>query len=139
MIKLKRLPEDILQGIERLRASLDREPDVLFAYLFGSLLRDRPGPLADCDIAIYLAEPEQVSYMELFSRVTDALGTDEVDLVILNTAPISIRGRILQRRRILVDRDPFCRHRFESLSMREYHDFMVKEEQFLERRYGLGR
>lgn len=75
--------------------------------------------------------------MSLFETLTDVLGTFELDLLILNSAPISIVGRVLQNRRVLVDRDPFFRHRYESLKLREFFDFTITEEAFFERRYGV--
>jgi len=62
-----------------------------------------------------------------------------MDLIILNTSPISLTGRILQSREVLVDKEPFSRHVFESLNLREFFDFKIKEDSLLSRRYGLGR
>jgi hypothetical protein len=58
--------------------------------------------------------------------------------VILNNAPLSLAGRILQGRKVLVDKEPFVRHIFESRILREFFDFAVKEKNILKRRYGIG-
>jgi len=71
----------------------------------------------------------------LFAKLTAFLGTEEVDLVILNTSPISLTGRVLQNRKILIDKKPFVRHRYESITLRKYFDFAVKERDILKRRY----
>lgn len=34
-----------------------------------------------------------------------------------------LRAEIVRNKRQLVDKDPFCRHKFESLTLREYFDF----------------
>jgi hypothetical protein len=47
------------------------------------------------------------------------LGTDSVDLVVLNRAPTALLGRIVRDRRVILDREPFLRHRFESLALRQ--------------------
>ena len=65
----------------------------------------------------------------------DLLRTEEIDLVILNTAALPLAYRIMKNKKILVDRDPFLRHRYESLIIREYLDFSVAESRILERRY----
>ena len=39
--------------------------------------------------------------------------------VVLNTAPTALVGRILGSRRVILDREPFRRHRFESQALRE--------------------
>ncbi len=74
----------------------------------------------------------------LFHKLTDALETCELDLVILNTAPTSITGRILLNKLVLVDKIPYRRHFYESLTLRKFFDFKVKEDAFFKRRYRVG-
>lgn len=138
MIRYKKLPEDILKKINLLSDLFIDDPNIVFAYLFGGLLKERPNPLSDADIAVFVKNTKKLDYLELFNKITNALGTDEVDLVILNTSPLSLTGRILQERRVLIDKDPFLRHRYESLTLRKYFDFKVKEGSILKRRYGIG-
>ena len=71
-------------------------------------------------------------------RVTEHLRTDEVDLVVLNTAPTALLGRILVQRKVLCDGDPFQRRRFESLALRQFFDFRLFERRLLERRRAGG-
>lgn len=71
---------------------------------------------------------------EITALVTGHFGTDRVDLVVLNTAPTALLGRVLVDRRVLCDKDPFRRHRFESRALREFHDFRLFEHRLLERR-----
>jgi hypothetical protein len=59
--------------------------------------------------------------------------------VVLNRAPTSLAGRILRNRRVLVDKDPFRRHAYESLTLRQFFDFRFREEAVLAGRYGIGR
>jgi uncharacterized protein len=140
MIKLEKLPSDILARLREAEGVLAQDSNVVFAYLFGGLAKKEIRPLSDVDIAVYLRGTKNLAEykVNLFDRITDVLGTDELDLVILNTAPISIAGRILQDKRTLVDKEPFLRHRFESLKLREFFDFRIKEEAFFARRYGIG-
>jgi len=79
-----------------------------------------------------------MDYLDTFGKISEILGTGEIDLVILNQAPISLAGRILQSREVLVDKAPFVRHRFESLTLRMFFDFSFKEREILKRRYGIG-
>jgi hypothetical protein len=58
--------------------------------------------------------------------------------VLLNTAPISLAGRVLMSRRVLLDRDPHLRHRYESLQLRMFHDFRVREHRILTQRPARG-
>ncbi len=74
--------------------------------------------------------------LELFDKISNALGTGELDLVILNTVPISIACRILQNKQILVDKEPYRRHIYESVTLREFFDFKITEDAFFARKYG---
>ncbi len=138
MIKYANLPENIMSLLPRAEDYLKAEPDILFAYLFGSLATGKPTPLSDIDIAVFLQgqgiDPVEKK-MEILGHLIDLLRTDEIDLVLLNTAPLSLSGRILKNRRVIVDNAPFLRHKYESLTMRKYFDFSVREMDILKRRY----
>jgi predicted nucleotidyltransferase len=140
MIKFTKLPDNISQLIPRAVDYLQSRDDVLFAYLFGSLAKGPPVPLSDVDIAIYLSEKKGFSEkkMEMLGKLTDLLETDEVDLVILNTAPLSLEIKILEKKVLLVDKDSFLRHKYESIVMRKYLDFSVMESAVLRRRFLRG-
>lgn len=79
-----------------------------------------------------------MNYLKLYSEITDLLQTDEVDLVILNKAPITLSGRILQSKKIIVDKDRFLRHKFESLTFRKFFDFQYIEREYFKRRLKIG-
>jgi len=76
--------------------------------------------------------------LDLVGVVTRHLGTDAVDIVVLNEAPTALRGRIVQSRQVIVDKDPFLRHRFESLALRTFLDFRLFERRFLDARFASG-
>jgi predicted nucleotidyltransferase len=86
-------PSILLDGERRrgLAELFEREPDVVAAYLFGSQARGEAGPLSDVDLAVWLDDhPEpgrRVSrQLALSTRAASLLGTDEVELVVLNGA-----------------------------------------------------
>ncbi len=141
MIKFERLPDNISTKIEDVKTLLAKEPDVLFAYLFGGFARNRVTPLSDIDIAVYLRNKhiQSKQKLKLFSKITDVLGTNELDLVILNNAEDSLAGRILQNKRLLVDKKPFLRHLYESLTLRKFFDFRIREDRILKARFSIGR
>ncbi|MEW6213756.1 MAG: nucleotidyltransferase domain-containing protein [Nitrospirota bacterium] len=141
MIKFERLPANILSKIPEVKKALVQDNNVIFAYIFGGLAEGKVKPLSDIDISVYLRNTDSLAEykLHLFDSLTDALGTSELDLVILNTAPISITGRILQNKQILVDKEPPIRHAYESLTLREFFDFKVKEDALFSMRYGIGR
>ena len=140
MIQKNQLPAGIEERLSTLGQALERCSGVVFAYLFGGAAAGRIRPLSDVDLAVYLddtVDPVE-ERLAAIGVATAHLGTDEVDLVVLNTAPTSLTGRILQTRRVICDRDPFRRHRFESLALREFFDFALFEHRLLARRYGDG-
>ena len=137
MIKLNKLPSDILQLLPDAVGYLESHPQILFAYLFGGLARGKPQPLSDVDIAIYLRTGGKVAErkLEILGNLVTILQTDEIDLVLLNTASLALVMNIVKARKIIVDKDPFSRHIFESVTMRKYFDFSIKESAMLQRRY----
>lgn len=141
MIKFERLPADILSRIPDVRRILLNDNNVIFAYLFGGLAEGKVKPLSDIDIAVYLRDSDNLAEykLNLFDRLTDALRTSELDLIILNIVSLSIAGRILLNKQILVDKDLPIRHSYESLTLRKFFDFRIKEDAFFSMRYGVGR
>jgi hypothetical protein len=141
MIKDKELPKNILDLLPKANYFLENYPKVIFAYLFGNLAKDIVNPLSDIDIALYLKRGTNFTKekMTILEELIDLLGTEEIDLVILNIAPLTLKARIVENKKILVDKEPFLRHSFESLVLREYFDFSEKEEAIFKRRFSLGR
>jgi predicted nucleotidyltransferase len=140
VIRSTPLPHDVHQRLATIARALDPFPDVVFAYLFGSLASGRPSPLSDVDVAVYLQEGADFGSrrLEILGALTRHLETDEVDVVVLNSAPIALAGRVLSRRRVILDRRPFVRHQYESLTTREFLDFRHFEHRLLERRFARG-
>ena len=107
----------------RLAEALDREP-VVAAYLFGSQATGRTGPLSDVDVAVWLAREEHGlrTHLELASLAAGALGTDAVDLVVLDDAGPLLTQRVLEDGVLLVDRDPVERVRRHARAIVEFLD-----------------
>jgi predicted nucleotidyltransferase len=137
MIRYTKLPENIERLLPKAQAYLQSRSDITFAYLFGSLARGRSTPLSDVDIAVYLSEGEITieRKMEILGKLMELLETDEIDFVILNTAPLTLRMKILENKTVIVDNASFLRHAYESVTMRKYFDFSIKEMSILERRF----
>jgi len=134
------LPASVHECLETLGSVVARCRGVVFAYLFGSVACGAITPLSDVDLAIYVDDREDLNEIRdrVLHAVTAHLGTDEVDLVVLNIAPTALQGRILQGRRVLCDLQPVRRHQYESRVMREFLDFRRFEHNILKRRFGSG-
>lgn len=137
MIKRSPLPDNIEALLPKAQTYLQSRSDIVFAYLFGSLAKGKPKPLSDVDLGVFLSEAEDAmeKKMEILGDLVDCLETDEIDLVILNTAPLTLKMKILENKEVIVDKAPFLRHSYESLTIRKYLDFSVKETGILERRF----
>ena len=137
MIKNTKITNHILSRIPAAANYLNSLTSIEFAYLFGGLVKHGLRPLSDVDIAVHLEPATDIveTKLELLDHLIDILQTDEIDLVILNNAPLTLKMQILYHKRILVDKKPFVRHAFESLTMREYFDFSFLEKGILKRRY----
>lgn len=110
----------------RLAQALDRE-HVVAAMLFGSQASGKAGPLSDVDVAVWLdptlpVERRHAVRSALTSAAVEALGTDELDLVVLNGAPPLLRHRALKGGAPVLDRDPRARIRLETAALLEYFD-----------------
>jgi len=107
--------------------------EVLAAYLYGSQAEGRAGALSDIDVGVLirggLAE-ERLWRLEdaLAADLRRVLGTDQVDLVVLNLAPLSVRYEVITRGKVLYSADDGARADFESYTLRRYWDF----EKYLE-------
>lgn len=87
------VPEVDASARERLAGALDQD-GVVAAYLFGSQASGAAGPLSDVDLAVWV-DPGlgSADRLELRRRLAGAaaaaVGSDEVDVVVLNGAPRS--------------------------------------------------
>jgi hypothetical protein len=121
-----RVPPIDAAALERLAAALDLE-GVVAARLIGSQARGTVGPLSDVDIGVW-HDPGLDSkarfrlQLDLIGAASGALGTDEVDVVMLNGAPPLMRHRAVRDGRLLVERDPVARVRLDARALLDYLD-----------------
>jgi predicted nucleotidyltransferase len=124
----------------------EREPDVVAAYLFGSHARGEAGPLSDIDLAVWLDDSQDARQrlrrrLALTARVASLLGTDEVELVVLNGAPPLLAQRVIRDGERLAERSARERIRLETEAVIRYLDTIPLRQQLgriLERRLAEG-
>lgn len=123
-------PERIAEDVRRFFA--DDPGDAVAVYLFGSVARGTAHAGSDIDIAVLLAEdpPRTLEGLKLDvqSDLELRLGVP-VQLIVLNRAPADLVHRVLRDGRLLLDRDPSKRIRFEVRKRNEFFDL----EPFLRR------
>jgi predicted nucleotidyltransferase len=79
-----------------------KHKEILFAYIFGSQVSKKANKLSDIDIAIY-ADVEKIDEKdyrygynaEILSDIMSLLGTNKVDLALLNFAKPLLRHRVI--------------------------------------------
>jgi predicted nucleotidyltransferase len=90
---------------------------VRFAYLFGSAATGAQRADSDIDLAVYLDPSQHADALELrlalMSAFAQVLGR-EVDVVVLNEAPLPLLGAVLGERVVVYSADESARVRFEA-------------------------
>lgn len=124
MIKFSKIKVDVKNYLPDLPALFQKRDEVIAAYLFGSYASDTVGPLSDVDIAVLFDEGSDIDriYLKLCVEVSKALHTDEVDLLILNKAPITLKYKVLKEGKLLFCRDEVKRIRFQVKVINDYID-----------------
>lgn len=135
------LPRDLESRLAGLGDAIAAScPAIRFAYLFGSAATGTLTPRSDVDVAIYVESQADghAARLTVARAAARHLSTDAIDVVLLNTAPLSVSGRVLHGRRVILDRDPHTRHAYESLTLRKFHDFRIRERRILAQRCAHG-
>lgn len=97
--------------VASLREALEDHREVLAAYLFGSAARGEAGPLSDVDVGLFLDpgldDDERFDRrLQLVGVVSEAVGSDDVDVVVLQDVPPRLAHEAFKGERFLVrDRD----------------------------------
>ncbi|MBI9084260.1 MAG: nucleotidyltransferase domain-containing protein [Desulfobacterales bacterium] len=97
--------------------------DIAFAYLFGSFLQD--SAFSDIDIGVFISghiESPLDFELELESELEN-ISKYQVDVRILNHAPLPFVQNVIKTGRVLFDHDPNLRADFEGLTLKKYFDF----------------
>ena len=110
---------------QALAAHFAGREEVVAVYLFGSHAQGRADHLSDVDVALLLRdELPDAAHLELrlISQVYDALGTENVDVVILNDAPLRIQAEVIQTGQLLICNDYAARIEYEVRTMSKWWD-----------------
>lgn len=131
----KKLPADVLEHLPTLIQKVAEDPDVAALYAFGSLAQGALKPLSDLDFGVLLREgldkPERFrKSLALLGLFNETLKTDEIDLVILDDAPLRFAHHILKTGKRLHCRDPQRVIDFVERTTKRYLDFKPARDEF---------
>lgn len=113
---------------ENIKNMLDKEPSVIFAYLYGSRAKGNVNHKSDWDIGIYFTkeslEIDPWHDFKIGAKLSQILKS-EVEVVVLNKTLSPILGfEIIGRGKLLVDKDKNLRLDFENRVLRNYYDWL---------------
>lgn len=115
-------------------AFLERQPDVVLAYLFGSVARGRANALSDVDVAVLLDDcldpMTQVERQVALIEALDTFADREVQVVLLNRAPPLLRYDVIRYGALLHERTRAERVAFAVHTMKVYFDLQPRLEEF---------
>ena len=102
-----------------------RPAGIVAAYLFGSVARGTAGARSDVDVAVlYEATPPATIEglpLDLENAIHQVVARP-VQVIVLNTAPVSLVHRVLRDGVLVLDRAPSARIRFEVRARNEFFD-----------------
>ena len=109
--------------------ALEARSEIQDAYLFGSQATGRAQPHSDIDIAVFVDEgslggPEYGYAAELTAYLMSALGSNNIDVVILNGAPPVLYHRVLRDGRRILARDSRATAAREGYALSRYCDYL---------------
>lgn len=118
----KLLAQNVILLISDYCARNDR---IVLAYLFGSHARKAAGPLSDYDIAFLIHGTVTADERHRWTHeLSQLLGGNPVDLIILNTAPVELRYHIIANGQRIYERDLVSRVEFEANTLSFYGDML---------------
>ena len=131
----KKLPEGIRNRIPEIIKAVEADSDVIALYAFGSLTSGTLKALSDLDFGILLNDELDRSqrfdkHIELIGVFTDTFRTDEIDLTILNDAPIRMAFQILKTGKVLAYKNKALLTDFRERLVKNYLDFKCMKESF---------
>jgi predicted nucleotidyltransferase len=118
--------------LQTVRATLEKNPSIRFAYVFGSFVTQ--DHYKDIDIGIFLggetADSPLKLELSLESEIQEAVRVP-ADVRSLNNSPLGFVYNVLKSGVLLLDRDEAVRVDFEGLTYKRYFDFQHLRKQYL--------
>ena len=101
---------------------------VSIVYLFGSRATGRKAPSSDTDIGVVFRDFEfdsdkRAAYHALYQLFSELYRDSRLDIVFLQTSPLSLQYSAIKEGKILFENDPIATANYENRTINEYLDF----------------
>jgi len=131
----RKLPEDVVDRIPVLKEQIEKDTHVVALYAFGSLATGDLKPLSDLDFGILVSsklgkQKRFDKHLDLIGKFNEVLRTDEVDLVMMNDAPMRFSHNIIKSGKLLYCSNKTELSDFIEKTIKLYLDFRFFRDAF---------
>lgn len=127
-----------IQGkIGDLLSFFDKIPFIFAVFLYGSYGTEYQTPLSDVDIAIFIDPDKEILFQEelqLGADLTSISGEDDINLLIINHAPVVLQYNIISTGSMIYERSTDRVSDFIEKVIKNYADYAI-DMQFFYRDY----
>ena len=116
----------------RIASFLSRQyEEILTAYIFGSFVQF--DAFSDIDIGLIVGDeiPNLLEFELTLEDKIENLVNYNVDVRVLNNAPIAFSQNVFRTGRVILDKNPNFRADFEGLILKKYFDFAPFRQRYL--------
>lgn len=111
-----------MDAIKKCKEILIEYDEIIFAYIFGSYVKNELRKDSDIDIAIYLAnDMDTNTYLRIKMDLSEILKR-EVDLIILNDSTPLLKYEIYKNNILIFTRDKSLESKYKVRTLFEYND-----------------
>jgi len=120
---------------EKITPLCEQRAEIAAVFLFGSYGTDYQTQFSDIDLGMLFfpnAVPDLKGEMGLAGLFCSALGRDDVDLVVMNKAPLPLRYRIVAEGELLYERDYAYTSDFLAATYKFFLDYSIDYRTFMD-------
>lgn len=129
----------VRSGIEKIKQKItplcERHPEIAAVFVFGSYGTRYQTRFSDLDIGVlFFADrvPDLRGEMDLSGLLCTAAGQDNVDLVVMNKAPLPLRYRIVSEGDLIYEKDDVYTSDFLAATYQNFLDYHIDYRMFMD-------
>lgn len=126
---------DVSAHLPALLAELRENPAIVAVYLYGSYDTPYQTPLSDIDVAVLFRRdrvPDSRGQIDLINQVTGGLHEENVSVLILNTAPLSLQFTVVSEGQRILVTDEIAHADFLEVLFNRYGDFAIVQAKLVD-------